>query len=92
MPPEIASRPEDTLQIPLASRQDVVVSNNDISAAPIQSSVKKFKKRGRQIEDEGRITKISTSGWIETVTFMPVSECPPACPDCPAPSLSPPEV
>ena len=78
----------------VVTEQGGVSNENAPAEAEIQpqSSVKKFKKRGRQTEDVGRITKISTSGWIETVTFMPVSQCPPECPDCPAPSMSPPEV
>ena len=59
----------------------------------VQPNVKRFKKRGRQTDDDQRrVTKISASGWIETITLMPVSECPPQCPDCPPPSFSSPEV
>jgi hypothetical protein len=66
------------------------------SQAEARPNVKKFKKRGRQREEENsgeqRVSKISTGGWIETITFMPVGQCLPQCPDCPPPSLSPPEV
>ena len=74
--------------------------SENVNTAPSASvNVKKFKKRGRQSEDAAddhsrtsKITKISTSGWIETVTFIPVTGCPPQCPDCPPESLSPSEV
>ncbi len=94
---DIAKKIHDKTQ----PNSEVLFNNLDSTNDPnlpeeARPNVKKFKKRGRQREDESsgeqRVSKISTGGWVETITFMPVSQCPPQCPDCPPPSLSPPEV
>jgi hypothetical protein len=90
---EAQENTEPNPETPINDFNSTDVPNLSAESGP---NIKKFKKRGRQREDkssgEQRVSKISTGGWIETITFMPVSKCPPQCPDCPPPSLSPPEV
>ncbi len=96
-PPEIINSAQENAQPKQGTLgNDENPTNNSNLAAEVRPNIKKFKKRGRQKEEgssgEQRVSKISTGGWIETISFMPVSQCPPQCPDCPPPSLSPPEV
>jgi hypothetical protein len=95
--PDLANETQENAQPdPEKLWSDLSATNIPNLTAEARPNVKKFKKRGRQREDEGsgeqRVSKISTGGWVETISFMPVSQCPPQCPDCPPPSLSPPEV